>query len=266
MSSLVGDRIRERRLECKWSKAYLSRLSDIPVRTIERIETGETPRPRDDTLQILADALNIDVHVLIELRDRDGADLSRVATIAADNDGTVFTPASGSVTLSDATNSTAPVHREQEPNRRRRNKRVVLLISVPVCVVVAVIFVLTHSLWTPGRLTKPVIITGAVLCMNNEPVVGAWYDVFRGGAIDKSISGRVNLGGPTSNGSEETFAFKLYGDGYNLHVGCGGSSQQWYGTYNTDTGSGPVYDHRNHFFICYNAPHVNNFGSCDLKY
>ena len=232
-------------MECGWKRPQLSRLSNIPVRTIERIETGYTSRPRDDTLQILADALNIDVHELIELRDRGAPEL-----------------------LNDA-EPVVPIPKRTEWQAYINailHKRMVYYIGVPVCVVVAVIFVLTHSLWAPGILTRPVVITGTIVCMNNEPVVGAWYDVFRGGAIDKSISGRVNLGDPPSNGSEKTFAFKLYGDGYNLHVGCGGSSQQWYGTYNTETGSGPVYDHKNHFFICYNAPHVNNFGSCDLKY
>jgi transcriptional regulator with XRE-family HTH domain len=265
MSSLVGDRIKERRLECGWTRAQLSRLSSIPVRTIERIETGVTPRPRDDTLQILADALNIDVHELIELRDREASDISQVVTIAANNDSTVFTPASGSVTLSDATEPADPVHEEQEPNRRHRSKRVVYY-SVSICVVVAIIFVLTHSLWASGSLTKPVIITGTVLCLNNGPVVNVWYDVLKDGRIDKSLSGYANLGITARNGLQMAFAFTLRGDAYILHVGCGGSWQHWKSTYSTETHPGPMYDHKAHFFTCHNAPNTSNYGPCDLKY
>ncbi len=111
---------------------------------------------------------------------------------------------------------------------------------------------------------KPVIISGKVLCADNEPVEGIWVDTFDGNTVDKGISGYADLRPPDSNQPEVEFAYVLKGDAYNLHVGCGGSKQHWKGIYITEAGTGPVHDHNYHFFICHDmAP---DYGSCDLKY
>jgi transcriptional regulator with XRE-family HTH domain len=116
----------------------------------------------------------------------------------------------------------------------------------------------------PSSSTKPVLISGKVLCMNNEPVVGIWADVFQDNSVNKNISGYGDLRAPNSNGSEVTFVKVLSGNGYNLHVGCGGSTKHWKGTYTTELGTGPVHDNNTHFFFCH--PLAPDYGACDLQY
>jgi transcriptional regulator with XRE-family HTH domain len=269
MSSLVGKGIRLRRKQAGLMQQQVADKIGLSLRQYQRYESGEII-PQYDMLETLADIFGSEFSELKELRDREVSGTAEAVASPLDSTepvATVLAP----VPPSDA-EPVVPIQSESKRTGWQAyinailHKREVYYISVPVCVVVAVIFVLTHSLWTPGSLTKPVIITGTVLCLNNGPVVNVWYDVLKDGRIDKSLSGYANLGITARNGLQTAFAFTLRGDAYILHVGCGGSWQHWKSTYSTETRPGPMYDHKAHFFTCHNAPNTSNYGPCDLKY
>ncbi len=148
------------------------------------------------------------------------------------------------------------------PNKRKIIRNVALSLLIAVLLAVGAYAFIINP-WISNNV-KPVIISGKVLCADNEPVEGIWVDTFDGNTVDKGISGYADLRPPDSNQPEVEFAYVLKGDAYNLHVGCGGSKQHWKGIYITEAGTGPVHDHNYHFFICHDmAP---DYGSCDLKY
>jgi transcriptional regulator with XRE-family HTH domain len=270
MSSLLGRGIGLRRKQAGLKQQQVADKVGLSLRQYQRYESGEII-PQYDMLETLAGIFGSEFSELIELRDREASDTAEAVAPPPDSTESVAIVLAPELP-SDAAEpvvaiSNVPGHTGRQTYvTAMLHKRMVYYIGVPVCVVVAVIFVLTHSLWTPSSLTKPVIITGTVLCLNNGPVVNVWYDVLKDGRINKSLSGYANLGITARNGLQMAFAFTLRGDAYILHVGCGGSWQHWKSTYSTETRPGPMYDHKAHFFTCHNAPNASNYGPCDLKY
>ncbi len=62
MNRTTGDRIRALRSTKAWSQEELALAADVGVRTVQRVESGETPSP--ETLKALAAALDVDVAAL----------------------------------------------------------------------------------------------------------------------------------------------------------------------------------------------------------
>lgn len=60
----IGNNIKKFRELKGWTKAQLSYASGVSVWTIGKIENGRLPR--SDTLRYIAEALNIDEHMLRE--------------------------------------------------------------------------------------------------------------------------------------------------------------------------------------------------------
>ncbi len=228
MGDYLGDNIKKLREQQGLSQAELAEAAGVDSRTIQRIERGKS-KPQPTNLRNIAKALGAPVHELQEPPQ------SRAAspTVPARNKGKVI--------------------------------RTVVAISVPLAALLAVgIYAFVINPWISHAM-KPVIITGTVLCADNEPLVAIWVDVLNGGTVNKNISGNADLRPLNSNTPKKTFAFDLKGDGYNLHVGCGGSTQQWKGVYKTETGTGPVYDHKAHYFICQDVSPGIGYGPCDLQ-
>lgn len=65
-NSALGKRIKKLRLESGISQEKLSEISELNMRTIQRIENGET-EPRGDSLKRIARALNLDIKELTTL-------------------------------------------------------------------------------------------------------------------------------------------------------------------------------------------------------
>ena len=66
MASKLNDNIRILR---KWkgiSQDKLSKMADVTLHTIAKIETGSTPDPRIETLRKIAEALGVSVDDLIQ--------------------------------------------------------------------------------------------------------------------------------------------------------------------------------------------------------
>ena len=255
MNPSLGERVRQLRLDRQWSKKHLSRLTGIPVRTIQRIEKGETPRPHDDTLQILAHAFEVNWHELQAARDREVPDASEPATISSDIDETMPV----SAILSDSTQTESAVHAQSEPRRRFgaiRGRPVVYL------VVAAVVVLLVLAIFMHIYRSNKVSISGTVQCTDNERVVGVWVSAVN----DTSGSNFAKWYKTNSNGSEAAFTYDLpNGDAYNVHVGCGGSTQDWENTDYTENGSGSIKNYHSHYFTCQDVPLKAGHGPCYLK-
>lgn len=54
------------RLDKRMSRVQLNQVSGVPVRTIRELESGRVKRPTQDTLEPLADALELSVSALAE--------------------------------------------------------------------------------------------------------------------------------------------------------------------------------------------------------
>ncbi len=66
MTTAYADRIRELRTKRAWSQDELAIASDINVRTVQRVESGQSVRA--DTLKALANGLEIDVVELVQAK------------------------------------------------------------------------------------------------------------------------------------------------------------------------------------------------------
>lgn len=255
--SALGDRIRELRLREGWKKKRLAELSGVLERTIHRIETGESANPHDDTLQLLANAFNIDVRELIELRDREPPDIPQTAPTASDATETMTAPEMPNDTTHPEL--VAPVHSElQRQSWRARfgRRRVVYLGAVAlVCLILLATGAFFATSWAKS---DSVTITGKVSCVDNLRIVGVWISVNSG-------SGFANPYKINSSGSAVQFTFTLpHGGAYNVHVGCGGSRDDWLNTDYTEIGSGAVKDYKFHVFTCQDTPLTAGHGPCYL--
>lgn len=260
MRNSLGLLVKGLRDEKGLTQEELAEKSNLSLRAIQRIEAGETTKPQQYNLRRLAAALEIDVYVLQEAcRDEIASDAAQTPPHSLGNNETV------TQILRDSTEATAPA-------RTKRNliQKVIAGIVIASFLMFAVYaFILNpwiHSSTAKPAVVKPVLISGKVLCANSEPVVNIWFDVFKGSDVNKGISGYADLRPSYSNGSEMAFEYVLQGDAYNLHVGCGGSKQHWKGVYITEIGSGPVHDHKFHYFICHDVPPTIDYGSCELQY
>lgn len=65
----IGERIRSFRLELQISQEELANEADIPLSQIGRIERGET-NPTISTLFVIAEALKIDLSVLLNFKNK----------------------------------------------------------------------------------------------------------------------------------------------------------------------------------------------------
>lgn len=63
--TILAERIRQRRVQKGYSQEYLADSAQVSVRTLQRIESGQT-EPRGHTLIALADALDIPVEDLMD--------------------------------------------------------------------------------------------------------------------------------------------------------------------------------------------------------
>lgn len=64
MSSSLGERLRALRTQRGWTQHHLGTVADVSPRTVQRIEGGEY-LPRQETLQALAGAFDLDVSKLV---------------------------------------------------------------------------------------------------------------------------------------------------------------------------------------------------------
>lgn len=65
--SIVGDKLKLKRIELGMSIAKLSNISKVGKSTISEIETGVAKKPRGDTILALAKALNINMNYLYNI-------------------------------------------------------------------------------------------------------------------------------------------------------------------------------------------------------
>jgi transcriptional regulator with XRE-family HTH domain len=63
----VGRRVRQARRAKGFTQQDLERVSGVHYTTISRIETGDLPRPRTETLRALAHALEVTLEDLLGL-------------------------------------------------------------------------------------------------------------------------------------------------------------------------------------------------------
>jgi len=164
---------------------------------------------------------------------------------------------------SDTTELTMPSRIERQPISQRalfeavRRRRVVYLVIAAVFLVMLVVFMLMTTSWAKSN---KVTISGKVLCIDNERMIGVWVSAANGG------SGFAHWYKTNSNGSEAAFRYDLPNGGtYNIHVGCGGSTQDWENTDYTENGSGTIKDHNSHYFTCQDLPLVTGHGPCYLR-
>jgi uncharacterized MnhB-related membrane protein len=137
---------------------------------------------------------------------------------------------------------------------------IVCLLSVNILVLLITVFSALFLPLIQADIFKTESISGKVQCAGGEQVVGIWVDAINGG------SGFADWIPISNNGSEASFKYILPNGGdYNLHVGCGGTKQDWGGTYTTETGSGTVRDTNTHYFVCQDFPGTQGYGSCQLQ-
>ena len=63
--SIIAKNIKKYRAKMDISQDKLSKLADITLHTITKIESGATPDPRIETVKKIANALNISIDELI---------------------------------------------------------------------------------------------------------------------------------------------------------------------------------------------------------
>ncbi len=123
--------------------------------------------------------------------------------------------------------------------------------------------VVAATVFTPliqANIFKSANITGKVFCAGGEQVEGVWIDAQNQG------SGFANWYTTNSSGSEAGFKYTLPNGGeYNIHMGCGGSKQNWENVQTTEAGTGMVKDDNNHYFICYDVPLTPDYGQCRMQ-
>ncbi len=66
MKNLLGNKIRNYRLECNLSQDELARKAEVPYTTLTKIETGVIKSPSVFTIRKITKALNITMDKLIE--------------------------------------------------------------------------------------------------------------------------------------------------------------------------------------------------------
>lgn len=253
-----GRYIRELRESKQWSREHLEEFG-ISKSTVERWENGEISRPRRSTFEQFARAFDLNVDDFIKrYKNSIASDTVQAANCPPGNDIT-FTSTPG-----DVTEFTMPSRIERQPRSWRvlfeaiRGRRVVyLVIAAVVFLLMLAVFMLMITSWTKSN---KVTISGNVLCADNERVVGVWVSAVSSG------SNFANWYKTNSNGSEAAFWYVLpNGGAYNLHIGCGGSRQDWDNTDYTENGSSTIKDHSFHYFTCQDVPLVAGHGPCYLK-
>jgi transcriptional regulator with XRE-family HTH domain len=248
-----GRYIRELRESKQWSREFLEEFG-ISKSTVERWENGEISRPRRSTFELFAKAFDLNVDDLItRYKNSMASDTAQATNCQPGNDET------STLIPRDTTEAPASSFNDSEP------KKVVYYLAFigVACVMLAALasFALLNSFWIQSSEIKPIVISGKVSCIDNEPVEGIWVDAVDGDH-GWAIWYKIN-----SNGSEAAFNYALrYGDAYNLNVGCGGSPLHWKYTDKTENGSGTIQDHNSHFLTCKDPPSGVVYGSCWLKY
>jgi transcriptional regulator with XRE-family HTH domain len=248
----IGDLLKELRRSKGWSQPNLSERSQVPLRTIQRIEGGKTRRPNVETLQCLAIAFEIDVDVLKEAcwHGRASATMQAV-TSSPDTDERV------PLSLQHTIEPTIPRHTTQPQrwlSRFGRKQTVTSGSVVLLCLLLGAGYLFFFS---PLTTSKSVAIAGQVSCADNLRVSGVYIKVEQG------VSGMANTHKLNLSGSVTHFAYTLsQGSAYNVHVGCGNAGDAWLNPDDTDFGSGAVKDYAYHSFICRDTPLVNGNGAC----
>ncbi|HVB22303.1 MAG TPA: helix-turn-helix domain-containing protein [Ktedonobacteraceae bacterium] len=260
MSSSLGRCVRKLRKQKGLTQKELADEAGLAERTIQWLESGKT-KPQPANLRRLAEALGVDVAELqAAYQDDLASDTPQADAFSPDTNKTIPSPA----TQGDTTEPTAATHIERQPigwhsllEAFHRRRVVYLVIATAIFLLLLAVFVFMTTSWAKS---SKVTISGTVLCTNNERVVGIWVSAVNGG------SNFATWYKTNSNGSEAAFRYDLPdGGAYNVHVGCGGSRQDWDNTDYTENGSGTIMDHHVHFFICQDVPLVMGHGPCQLK-
>ena len=92
--------------------------------------------------------------------------------------------------------------------------------GVAICLVAA----LGVYLWLRLPVLVPRTVSGEVRCSSGDPVVGVWVRVIIG---DQSGNGFAQLGPPSPDRPATLFTREVKGKSYVVHVGCGGTRQNW---------------------------------------
>lgn len=235
------------------SQLDVERRAGVAKKTLDRWERGKVKRIHRGTLEQFATGFNMTFDDLINEFEAYQQSIVSDATQTPPNPP----PDNHETVMTIPRNPTEPIAYAR--NNRSLMQKVLTGIVILSFLVVAVYALITNP-WIQSNNTKPVIVSGQVLCMSNKPVEGIWVNSVNG------RSGWTDLRENNSSGSEVIFEYILTGDAYNLHVGCGGSKQHWNGVYITEAGSGAVYDRNFHFFTCQDASHAVGYGSCELQY
>ena len=67
----LGDKIRDLRIKKNWTKSKLAELTDINASQLSRIESGRTRNPQEETLQKIANVLDVELKDLIDSIKKD---------------------------------------------------------------------------------------------------------------------------------------------------------------------------------------------------
>ena len=66
IKNMIGKNIRDLRLKGRISQDRLSKLTDLSLNTIVKVESGRNPNPTIETLLKIAASLNVEVNDLIK--------------------------------------------------------------------------------------------------------------------------------------------------------------------------------------------------------
>lgn len=110
----------------------------------------------------------------------------------------------------------------------------------------------THAPSTPPKSTKPLHITGQVLCESGRPVVGVWVQAKH--AADSRFAAWRGIG---DGASADWWTDLPKDETYSLHVGCGGTPDRWASENKTGTVSGG-----HNSFNCDDVVGERDYGTC----
>lgn len=80
--NVLAERIRQRRVQKGYSQEFLSESANISIRTLQRIESGQT-EPRGHTLIALAEALDIAIEDLMDFTKQENSNTLHAINLSA---------------------------------------------------------------------------------------------------------------------------------------------------------------------------------------
>src|SRR6266702_6168690 len=263
MESSLGELFRRARRANDWTQTELAHRAGVSTRTIDRIE-NDRGGVDASTLRHVANILEFDLDES-QLVNQEGIAATTYQTsntTSGSSEAVTTTPQEtpGAARLPPPiVDGAARVGPSPDAERRPDHRRLIVGLSAIIIVVLVAIGGIVY--WALIGKDAYNTISGQVTCPNNQPVVGVYvYPVNGGGNL-------ATLQFLNSSESVARFRYVLPNGGpYNLHGGCGGTSDKWGRAYRTESCSGTIDDRDFHAFICYDQPPADKSKPCLVKY